>query len=124
MFRQAKAKKAAVKKNKKERPFHHRRLIEIMALAYLPEDRILSTYKKLKKKTQNDPNIGASFDAFFKYYEDTWLRDPSQFCVYRLKFATNNYLESYHRTLKRFLGKKPHVDHFFSEYNIFKFRFI
>lgn len=119
MFRQAKAKKAVVKKNKQERPYQHRRLLEFMALAYLPEDLILTTYKTLKEKTKRDPHIGATFDAFFKYYEDTWLRDVSQFCVYRLKFATNNYLETYHRMLKRYLGKKPNTNHFFCEYNIF-----
>lgn len=113
MFRQAKQKGAAVKKNKQEQPLKHFALLKIMSLAYLPADQIPSTYARLKKDIKEE--FSSYFDRFFSYFETTWLPTAQVWSCYRRKHNSNNFLESYHKSLKKIIGVKPHVGFFFSK---------
>lgn len=83
-----------------------------MALAFLPSAMIKDAFDFLVEDCRRAH--GAYFDKFIKYYEGEWLKKvtPQGFSIYRLPFATNNFLESYHRIITRKIGKKPTARNF------------
>ncbi|XP_051167015.1 uncharacterized protein LOC127285188 [Leptopilina boulardi] len=82
-------------------------LKQLMALAFLPPEKIRQTYTEIKRiKSEECQRILADL---FKYYENQWLErvKPEGFSVFGLNRRTNNVLESYHKRLSTKIGKKP-----------------
>lgn len=73
-------------------------LRQIMALAFVPNDRIRIAYNdiivpKLDDVPTKPRYLRQNLRNFFKYYESTWLRKTHQFCVFNQPTRTNNGLE-------------------------------
>ena len=73
-------------------------LRQIMALAFIPDDRIRIAYDDIiMPQLNNVPTkprcLRQNLRNFFKYYESTWLTKSHQFCVFDQPTRTNNALE-------------------------------
>lgn len=86
-----------------------------MALAFLPSKFIQAAFEDLVEDCRRE--FGDYFDDFNKYFEDEWMKKvtPEGFSIYRQTFATNNFLESYHRLITSKIGKKPTASNFLSK---------
>lgn len=82
-------------------------LRRLMALAFLPEDKIKDSYEEFVGSLTDD--YKEIFKPLLTYYKDYWLdtRGPSDFSVYNLKKMTDNYSESYNADLTRIFKKHP-----------------
>ncbi|KAJ8685003.1 hypothetical protein QAD02_020796 [Eretmocerus hayati] len=98
----------------KEEPEKFEFIRMIMALALLPEEFIVPTYKIIKERAKE--KFGNFFADFCKeYIEGYWInqRKPKTFSVYGQLLKTNNDQESYHRILNgRFRHVRPAVKNF------------
>ncbi|XP_066590821.1 uncharacterized protein [Prorops nasuta] len=105
-------------KNKLTYPERYIVIKKIIYLALLPYFYIKEVYELIKKETVQE--FGDFFNKFFIYYERQWLSKvgPEQFSVYNKTNRTNNYVESYQRTLNKSLGKHPHFNLFFNKISI------
>ncbi|OXU16243.1 hypothetical protein TSAR_007707 [Trichomalopsis sarcophagae] len=104
----ARKKKLFKKKNqKKNHPLKHRLVKKLIGLALLPENKIIEGFNVIEEECKETFPNDKRVHAFLDYYRKQWLKNPSNFCVYRLKDRTNNSLESYHRTLNSLLRKTP-----------------
>lgn len=103
--------------NKKVNPEGHSVLKKMIALAYLPLDRVIEGLEYIEKlafdlgdkaKTTN------SWAKFFAYYRKEWIQivKPINFSVIKGLRRTNNHIERYHRSLNELMGSKPDVKHF------------
>lgn len=102
-----------IKNNKKTRPEHHFIVRQLMALAIIPESEIKQQYSRIKAETMTFFG-GTAHEIhakkLFKYYEREWLDGIykiKEWCVYGFKERTNNFLESYHKSLQDVLGLRP-----------------
>ncbi|OXU16244.1 hypothetical protein TSAR_007708 [Trichomalopsis sarcophagae] len=93
----------------------HRLVKKLIGLALLPENKIIEGFNVIEEECKETFPNDKRVHAFLDYYRKQWLKNPSNFCVYRLKDRTNNSLESYHRTLKSLLRKTPGLHEFFVE---------
>lgn len=87
-------------------------------LALLPADKIIEGYQYIKEVIEKYfPNNG-KWKKFCGYYERQWIKKTkvATFSVYKVIDRTNNYLESYHRTLNEILRAKPSLRALLSKY--------
>lgn len=67
----------------------------------------------------DDKKIIEKWQGFINnYFTRQWIKNvtPDVFSVYKMIDRTNNYLESYHRTLNNFIKSKPSTFTFIREY--------
>ena len=79
----------------------------LLALAFLPADKILEEYQRQKRELSNE--YARKLKNFLAYFERYWLKQvkPEGFSVYRLSKRSNNCIEGFHATLKHGLGISP-----------------
>lgn len=108
-------KEAAVQQNKKKNAAAHAMLKKFMALPFLPHEMVKDAFEYLKEDCKRD--FGNVFNKFIDYFEKEWIKvvTPKGFSIYRLKHATNNFLESYHRVITELMGKRPTPCNFLSK---------
>ena len=74
---------------------------ELMALPFLPEEDITSTYFAIKKSfvdlTPTEMELVKSLE---NYFYKTWIDGNESMSVFYYQFSTNNNAESYHKSLK------------------------
>ncbi|KAL5244198.1 hypothetical protein ACI65C_011608 [Semiaphis heraclei] len=100
--------------------FHY---IRLMALPHLPASAI--DYHQNRFSIQlgfrfiqdlvRDYELEAELRGLLTYFERFWLDvvGPSNFSVHRLRYRTNNFIESYHATLVRLMGQHPPLYRFY-----------
>ena len=84
----------------------------MMWLAHLRADRIQEGILHIRQLVNTHfPNDDAWAYYVNVYYQWQWLDivTPARFSVYKVVDKTNNYLESYHHTLKKRTKKRPTV---------------
>lgn len=110
----ARKKKMFKKKyQKKNHPAKHKLVKKLIALALLPADKICEGFRVIREECEATFRGNKHVIEYLAYYEKQWLKDPSNFSVYRLNRRTNNSLESYHRTLNSLVRKTPSLNEFF-----------
>lgn len=90
---------------------------KLLALAYLPSDKIQAAYTTLKNALPRDrQNV---LRGFLNYFERYWLGvvKPHGFSVHGLGRRTNNISESYNSKLQHKLGPHPGPWDFLCEYD-------
>lgn len=107
--------------NKTKNPVGHTLLKKVMALAYLPPDRIpkgLADLKKLVQTQQPDKETQEKWKKFWNYYDKEWIKivKPKNFSVYNALDRTDNKAENYHHWLNEEMRCKPHVPVFIGDY--------
>lgn len=119
MYRKARKLGLTKKNNKLTQPKVHAALTNLMALAYLPGNKIIKAYDFFKldilRKFPEGDKLRKKWEKFLKYFERQWLRDPHNFSIYQLKHISNNLIERYHRFLNDYIGKHPNIGTFYSE---------
>lgn len=105
-------------KSKKNAPHKHKILRKLVALGVSRLEDIPKGYESVKQEAMK--YFSDCAQPFFLYYEKQWLSNPQSFCVYGLKDRTNNFLESYHKTLNSLLKKNPKIHHFLGKFNLLK----
>lgn len=67
--------------------------------------------------TVRDYGLEEELRGIMQYYERYWMDviGPLNFSVYRLRYRTNNFIESYHATLVRLMGQHPPLYRFYGE---------
>lgn len=98
--------------NKMKRPYEHYFLRQFMALSLLPQDKIASAYRKLRKSAELTFPGNPGLKKFLRYYERMWMSPNSRykihdFCVHGQKRRTNNVVENFHSRLSILFRKKP-----------------
>lgn len=91
----------------------------LMGLAYFPAGSVLAAYQWIRLNVT--PDCGATCRKLLDYFLKQWVRSVggNGFSVFRLKFRTNNALESYHHTLRSIVRTKPTVWNFLRKCNDF-----
>ncbi|XP_074113911.1 uncharacterized protein LOC141536974 [Cotesia typhae] len=81
---------------------------KLLSLALLPENDIKKAFTCL---LNDHKTLSELFKGLTNYFSSYWLKviKPHRFSCYRNTIRTNNYLESYHRTLKWKLGSHPQI---------------
>lgn len=96
---------------------------KILALAYLPPDRIVDEFERQVEAVQDigDDQIVRKFHDFFRYFRRYWLNivKPEGFSVFGLSSRTNNCSESTNAELARGLGNRPVMCDFICKLYIF-----
>ncbi|ELP90649.1 hypothetical protein EIN_023080 [Entamoeba invadens IP1] len=85
-----------------------------MATAYLPEDVIVETFKRIKSEMGGDED----FEKFLEYFENNYIKGvfrTANWSVFGLSERTNNRSESFHSALNRYIGTTHPVIHKFLE---------
>lgn len=107
------------KKNKLMQPKVHAALTILMALAYLPGDKIEAAYEYFKaeilRKFPEGDKLRKKWEKFLKYFERQWMRDPHNFSIFNLKHISNNFIERYHRFLNDYIDTHPNIGTFYSK---------
>lgn len=69
-------------------------------------------------------NLNPELGNILRYFERQWMDTvgPINFSVYRLRYRTNNFIESYHASLLRIMGQHPPLYVFYGEYIVFKIK--
>lgn len=103
--------------NKKLNPECHKVLKRIIALPFLPADRIiegLDSVQILAYELGRRQSTTEKWKNFFEYYRKEWIQivKPENFTVCGVRFRTNNFLERWHRDLNEYLCAKPTVKNF------------
>ncbi|ELP95152.1 hypothetical protein EIN_428980 [Entamoeba invadens IP1] len=86
----------------------------LMATAYLPEDVIVETFKRIKSEMCGDED----FEKFLEYFENNYIKGvfrTANWSVFGLSERTNNRSESFHSALNRYIGTTHPVIHKFLE---------
>lgn len=108
------------KKNAKTKDKEEYDLIcELMALSYMPLDKIKETYEQIKQKALLRKKKEKNWEKFFKYFENTWFKrfQPELWCVFNVHERTNNPIESYHSKLApRKVGTRMSANGFIGMY--------
>ncbi|CAI6370812.1 unnamed protein product [Macrosiphum euphorbiae] len=88
-----------------------------MALPHLPANSIEHHQKRFFMQLGfrfiqdlvTDYELEAEIDVLLGYFKRFWLNvvGPWNFAVYRLRYHTDNFIESYHATLVRLMGQHP-----------------
>lgn len=104
-------------------PTGHILLKKVMALAYLPPDRIpkaLQNLKKLVKQEQPEKEWQDKWDKFWAYFDREWMKivQPKNFTVCNALDRTDNKAENYHHWLNALMGCKPKVPFFIGNHII------
>ncbi|XP_044588923.1 uncharacterized protein LOC123268107 [Cotesia glomerata] len=81
---------------------------KLLGLALLPADDIKEAFMWL---VNNNKEISQLLKKLTDYFVDYWLKivKPERFSCFRNRTKTNNFIESYHRTLKLKLGSHPPI---------------
>ena len=94
-------------------------LHRIWALRFAPNERIHTTFKKLKDHAMKNNAITHPIHQFFTYIETQWIdsasHPPSSWCQHGLQVRTNNSLESWHRSFNKRMGARPALYTFISK---------
>ncbi|XP_066585741.1 uncharacterized protein [Prorops nasuta] len=108
--------------NKNKYPERYRILKKLTLLALLPPIYIKPVFELIKTETQFE--FQTLLNSYFKYYELYWINKvtPNNYSVYECKDRTNNYCESYHRTLNQYLGKRPNINLFLNHINLLSYK--
>lgn len=98
--------------NKKTNPNVHLVLKKIMALTYLPAEKIpegLAYCKEVAFEVGKEQKTTKYWQDFFTYYDLEWMTKvkPENFSVFNAPERTNNCIERYHRELNQWMGHKP-----------------
>lgn len=111
-YKNARKKRAAKKRNRKTQADKHEILQKFMALPLLPPTLIKPAFNLLVAECRQ--RFGIYFDSFISYYEKEWINliTPEGMSVYGIKDRTNNYIESYHRTINGLCKKNPTPNNF------------
>ena len=104
----------------REDEFFRRWCRSLMALPFLPANRIGPTLEVLRQQYTNfpleqQPAIQDLASYWKRTFYDTY--SPEELSVYRLKHATNNTQEGYHSKLKKHFKCKPSLRRFLVELN-------
>jgi hypothetical protein len=89
-----------------EDPHVRRSACNMMALAFLPTDKIMATFEQLQQQpvvTLND-----KLQELFTYYQHTWLTGDfpmDMWNVHQSAIRTNNIVEGWHSKLNRYVKK-------------------
>ena len=127
ILRKAKSKdyRLYIKNNIEDNPDGNEIFKKLLILPLLPPNRISEGVTIIKKcingKFINEPKIQKKWLKFMSiYFEKEWMNKitPAVFSVFMLPDRTNNYLESYHRTLNATIRTKPTCTTFVGKYTI------
>lgn len=109
--------------NKEKNPKSHEVIKKLLVLPLLPAEKIEEGLEIIKINIQelfnDDKKKLEKWQEFINsYFTRQWMKNvtPSVFSVYKMIDRTNNFLESYHRTLNSFIGTKPSTFTFLRKY--------
>ena len=111
---------ALKKDNATKNEENHCILKKIMNLALIPHWLIRNAFDDIKDEVSQlkmNTDMRNKWELFFEYFENQWMikTKPEYFSVFDMYDRTNNYLESYHRTLNSILRAKPSTLKFLSK---------
>lgn len=118
IIRRAKAEKlCAPYDNPKKDPEGHTILRKIIALAFLPSERISEALLLIERAAFDLGKTAGTelyWRNFFVYFRREWMRvvKPENFSIFKSLHRTNNVIERYHRDLNEEMGSKPSPKHF------------
>ena len=97
------------KDNEKNNPEAYYTVIQIILLALLPTNKFQDGFLYIKTEVNKNFRNCRKWKKFMKYFKRQWVQKvtPEVFSVFGVVDRTNNFLESYHRTLNKRLGKAP-----------------
>ncbi|KAL7294978.1 hypothetical protein TKK_0011688 [Trichogramma kaykai] len=116
IVRKAKSKeyRLYVRKNATQNPKGQEIIKKLIILPLLPPDKIPEGFEIIKNLTKtkfaDESKLQKKWSKYLNYYFDKeWMKTvkPKTFSVYNSVDRTNNYLESYHRTLNENIRTKP-----------------
>ena len=108
-------KKFAIKiNNKKKNPRKHRIVKKIIALSFLPPDKVKAALNKIEVDAIAELSDYKPLKEFLQYFRTEWIGNVKieNFNYCDMDERTNNVLEAYHKNIGKELGAKPHVLNF------------
>lgn len=105
-------------KTRKNNPEGHKLLKKYVALSLLPVSKIRSALNDLIDVTHAQFGDSKGWIKFIDYFERQWMKiaGPDLWSVYRKVDRTNNFVESYHRSLNLEMKTYPAWVTFISKY--------
>lgn len=111
------------KDNAKLNPNGHEVIKKIILIALLPHDKITEALEIIKKIIEkyfkDNAKIFKKWKKFVEYYiQNEWIKKvtPKVFSVYNMVDRTNNFLESYHRSINEIMRSNPTVSYYFRKF--------
>ena len=127
IYRKAKSLGVATKYNSRDNPEGHVLLRKFINLALLPPQKVREALDHIKDEVRNTfgkkHQLMEKWRKFFDYFERQWMTSitPECFSVYNCPDRTNNFLESYHRTINSSLGGRKTICQFLGRTTSFFF---
>ena len=103
--------------NAKEDPIGHSIVMKMILLALLPPEYFTDGLNHIQSLVNKHFKYSKKWKSFLKYFRNEWVKrvTPETFNVASSVDRTNNFVESYHRTLNMMLKKNPRLKDFFGK---------
>lgn len=90
-------------------PKHKEILMMFMRASLLPMEMVFDGIDAIKNLVENDKDLKLNFKSFIDYFNSTWMQryNPNDWCVYGLRYRTNNHIEGYTSKIKNWIPLNP-----------------